>query len=243
MSTFINRVHISGYLSDDPKQCTNKLGESALRIVVATKVAGRYGGKTELHQIEVTDDHLIAKVKTLKKGSKLSVTGYLHSIQWMNGDSRRSRLTIVADNISDFVKYQNTVVISGNTGKMPRSGNNKLGEPNQRISIATNKVAEGAKVTEWHYVDFNNGSFSDDLAAMKIGEHIYIEGHLRMLRWFDDGRKNSQLTIVADRLVTLKRSQKIRAAEVKVDEQAQPVQALPDFMAGLKNFDLLGIAA
>ena len=102
----------------------------------------------------------------------------------------------------------NKVILLGNVTRDPELRYVSNGTPVTEIGLAVNnrrKGANGEWVDETTFVDVTLWSRDAEIAGEYVtkGSPIMIEGRLKLDTWEKDGKKNSKLRVVGDRLVLL----------------------------------------
>lgn len=116
----------------------------------------------------------------------------------------------------------NRVIIAGNATRDPEMRHTQGGTAVAGIGLAINSKRKGQNgewVEETTFVDVTFWSRDAEIAAeyVRKGNPILVEGRLKLDQWEKDGRKNSKLSVVCERLVLLggrKQDQAGDAAEV-----------------------------
>lgn len=102
----------------------------------------------------------------------------------------------------------NKVILLGNVTRDPELRYVSNGTPVTEIGLAVNnrrKGANGEWVDETTFVDVTLWSRDAEIAGEYVtkGSPIMIEGRLKLDTWEKDGKKNSKLRVVGERLVLL----------------------------------------
>ena len=142
----------------------------------------------------------------------------------------------------------NKVILLGNVTRDPELRYVSNGTPVTEIGLAVNnrrKGANGEWVDETTFVDVTLWSRDAEIAGEYVtkGSPIMIEGRLKLDTWEKDGKKNSKLRVVGERLVLLGNRQGAPGSEgnrgpegasrpnrpAAPDRPNQPPEDLPDF--------------
>ena len=103
----------------------------------------------------------------------------------------------------------NKVIIVGNLGKDPEVRYMPSGSAICSVTIATSRQwkdktsGDRQEETEWHRVTFFDRMAEIAGEYVTKGSPIMIEGRLKLDTWEKDGKKNSKLRVVGERLVLL----------------------------------------
>jgi single-strand DNA-binding protein len=102
----------------------------------------------------------------------------------------------------------NKVILLGNVTRDPELRYISSGTPVTEIGLAVNnrrKCTNGEWVDETTFVDVTFWSRDAEIAGEYVtkGSPIMIEGRLKLDTWEKDGKKNSKLRVVGERLVLL----------------------------------------
>jgi single-strand DNA-binding protein len=103
----------------------------------------------------------------------------------------------------------NKVMIIGNLGRDPEMRYTPSGKPVTSFSVAASRNwsspdGERHEETEWFNVVAFSGLAETCKQYLTKGQQVYIEGRLQTRRWEDqEGRKHSQMEVVADRMIML----------------------------------------
>ena len=102
----------------------------------------------------------------------------------------------------------NKVILLGNVTRDPELRYVSTGTPVTEIGLAVNSRRKGPNgdwIEETTFVDVTFWSREAEIAGEYVtkGSPIMIEGRLKLDTWEKDGKKNSKLRVVGDRLVLL----------------------------------------
>ena len=102
----------------------------------------------------------------------------------------------------------NKVILLGNVTRDPELRYVSAGTPVTEIGLAVNSRRKGPNgdwIEETTFVDVTFWSREAEIAGEYVtkGSPIMIEGRLKLDTWEKDGKKNSKLRVVGDRLVLL----------------------------------------
>ena len=103
----------------------------------------------------------------------------------------------------------NKVILVGNLGKDPETRYMPEGGAITNITLATTHTwkdkssGDKKEETEWHRVSFFGRLAEIAGEYVTKGSPIMIEGRLKLDTWEKDGKKNSKLRVVGERLVLL----------------------------------------
>ena len=102
----------------------------------------------------------------------------------------------------------NRVIIAGNATRDPELRTTPAGTAVANLGIAINSKRKGPNgdwVEETTFVDVTFWSRDAEIAGQYVtkGTPLLVEGRLKLDTWEKDGRKNSKLSVVCERLVLL----------------------------------------
>jgi single-strand DNA-binding protein len=101
----------------------------------------------------------------------------------------------------------NKVILVGNLGQDPDTGQTGTGNSVTNISVATSKAwrdrdsGEQKEKTEWHRVVFFNRLAEIAAQYLRKGSKVYIEGELRTNEWEKEGHKHYTTQVVAQEML------------------------------------------
>lgn len=130
-----NRVDLVGNVTRDPEMRTTTNGHSVLTLGVATndrwkdKSSGESRERAEFHNVVIWGDLAQEASATLKKGSRVYVSGRVQTRSWETKDgSKRTTTEVVAENLSLLGTKSNAASESVRTDASPRSASKTVQE-------------------------------------------------------------------------------------------------------------------
>lgn len=130
MAVTLNEVNLIGNVGKDPDIRSTQEGKEVASFTLATtdvwkdKLTGERREKTEWHKIVVFVPHLVSLVKSyVKKGTKLYLSGSLHTRKWQDQ--------------SNIDKYITEVLLQSNDSKLMLLSNSNKADEGRAISDDT----------------------------------------------------------------------------------------------------------
>jgi|TARA_Y100000310_G_scaffold280625_1_gene300480 single-strand DNA-binding protein len=124
----------------------------------------------------------------------------------------------------------NSITVIGNLGRDPEIRETSKGSKYATLSIATNRVIQGERETDWHKVVVWDAKIADVLQRFtKKGSKVLLQGRLTYAQWEKNGQTVKTAEIHLDRFES-----QMKLLDSKKDSENEPAS---NEIAGLDELD------
>ena len=124
----------------------------------------------------------------------------------------------------------NSITVIGNLGRDPEIRETSKGSKYATLSIATNRIIQGERETDWHKVVVWDAKIADVLQRFtRKGSKVLLQGRLTYAQWEKNGQAVKTAEIHLDRFES-----QMKLLDSKKDTENEPA---PNEVAGLDELD------
>ena len=124
----------------------------------------------------------------------------------------------------------NSITVIGNLGRDPEIRETSKGSKYATLSIATNRIIQGERETDWHKVVVWDAKIADVLQRFtKKGSKVLLQGRLTYAQWEKNGQAVKTAEIHLDRFES-----QMKLLDSRKDSENEPAS---NEIAGLDELD------